>query len=147
IDFGAAGRNRYSAWTVPGPLRMAQALRLPTMTWTRPPRRAGASAALVLALAGAREGEAGVDRWTLLGPAGGRSLALAFDPADPAVLYLAGDGGLWKSADAGGEWWRLSPHGGGDGSAVAVDPFDRRIVYSASFDGLERSLDGGVGWT
>jgi len=116
-----------------------------TMTRTAPPLRAGALAAIVLA--GARAGEAGVDRWTLLGPSGGRSLALAFDPADPAVLYLAGDGGLWKSADAAAEWWRLTPHGGGPSSSVAVDPFDRSIVYGASFDGIERSLDGGVSWT
>ncbi len=122
---------------------------------TPAPRRAGALAAPLLAallalaglLADAPAGEAGVDRWTSLGPEGGRSLALAFDPADPAVLYLAGEGGLWKSADAGGGWWRLAPDGGGPGSFVAVDPFDRRAVYSASFDGLERSLDGGVDWT
>jgi hypothetical protein len=35
--------------------------------------------------------------------------AIAFDPADPATIYCAGDGGLYRSPDRGTTWFSLNP--------------------------------------
>ncbi len=105
-----------------------------------------AVAALSLALAGApRPVLAGVDRWTSLGPPGGRALGLAFAPAEAGELYLSADGGLWKSVDGGSSWWHLTAEGAA--APLAVDPFDDRIVYAAPGDRIELSQDGGLTWT
>jgi photosystem II stability/assembly factor-like uncharacterized protein len=83
--------------------------------------------------------------------------ALAVDPADPKVVYAAGEyfcdecnsGGIWKSLDGGASWVRL---GGGLSSvgypAIAMSPSDPNVlVASASTYGtMYRTEDGGHTW-
>ncbi|HEX6851445.1 MAG TPA: hypothetical protein VF139_08535 [Candidatus Polarisedimenticolaceae bacterium] len=79
---------------------------------------------------------------------------LAFDPANPAVLYaaLAGFGAphLWKSTDAGSAapTWTGIASGLPDApvNAVLVDPETPSIVYAGSDLGVFRSSNGGSSW-
>ncbi len=77
--------------------------------------------------------------------------AVAFDPATAGIVHLAGEGGLYRSADDGKSFsLRMS---GGFWSAVAVAPSDPRTVYAArhsAFDTTDpriyRSTDRGLTW-
>lgn len=73
--------------------------------------------------------------------------ALAFDPANPQVLY-AGTlaDGLYRSDDAGQNWQRLPAVGVGI-PALAIDPADSRHLYLlAAWERVYESGDGGQTW-
>jgi len=100
-------------------------------------------------------------RWRCIGPPrGGRVVAVAGDPEDPAVFYFgACAGGVWKTTDAGTYWENVS-----DGffrtsavGAIAVADSDHNVIYTGmgescirgdvSYgDGVYRSTDGGKSW-
>jgi photosystem II stability/assembly factor-like uncharacterized protein len=71
--------------------------------------------------------------------------ALAAVP-DTAVLYAAGDDGLYRSEDGGAHWTLVFSDPIGL-FTVAVDPLDPSTVYAGSTGGLFRSTDSGVAWT
>ena len=100
--------------------------------------------------------------WRGIGPfRGGRVVAVAGDPHDPATFYFgACAGGVWKSTDGGTYWENVS-----DGflktaavGAIAVADSDPNVVYVgmgescirgnvSHGDGVYRSTDGGKSWT
>ena len=85
--------------------------------------------------------------WTHIGWNHPRISAIAADPTDPEVLYLAaGNGGL-RSRDGGQSWvlvtdWRVT-----ESQGIAVDPNAPDHVYIATAYGIWRSEDGGETWT
>ena len=99
--------------------------------------------------------------WRLVGPyRGGRTVAVAGDPAKPLVFYFgAVDGGVWKTGN-GGQTWRNITDGRSDIASVgalAVAPSDPNVLYVGSGeadwredltygDGMWRSTDGGQRW-
>src|SRR2546428_12981972 len=79
--------------------------------------------------------------WRSIGPfRGGRVVAVAGDPVDPAVFYFgACAGGVWKTSDAGTYWENVS-----DGffktaavGALPVAESDPHVVYA----GMGQSTD------
>ena len=100
--------------------------------------------------------------WRCIGPfRGGRVLAVAGDPVDPAVFYFgACAGGVWKTTDNGTYWENVS-----DGffrtaavGALAVAASDPNVVYAgmgestirgdvSHGDGVYRSTDAGRTWS
>ena len=99
--------------------------------------------------------------WRLLGPhRGGRVVAVAGDPADPATFYFgACAGGVWKSTDAGTTWRNVSDGHFGTAAvgAIAVAPSDPSVIYAGTGeatirgnvshgDGVYRSTDAGRSW-
>ncbi|WP_241520905.1 VPS10 domain-containing protein [Steroidobacter cummioxidans] len=100
-------------------------------------------------LAGMSAAQAGVNKWTSVGPDGGLVHDLAFHPTDPATMYAATFGGLYRSNDAGASWQLTAPpttlgnYFRATALAVAVgDPASVHIA-SAYGDGL-RSDDRGL---
>jgi photosystem II stability/assembly factor-like uncharacterized protein len=99
--------------------------------------------------------------WRCIGPhRGGRVVAVAGDPGDPAIFYHgACAGGVWKTIDAGSYWDNVS-----DGffrtasiGAIAVAPSDSNVIYAGTGettirgnvshgDGVYRSTDAGRTW-
>ncbi|MDQ3248281.1 MAG: glycosyl hydrolase, partial [Chloroflexota bacterium] len=99
--------------------------------------------------------------WRCIGPPrGGRVVAVAGDPRNPAVFYFgACAGGVWKTTDAGVTWVNVS-----DGffktasvGAIAVSDSDPNVIYVgmgestirtdvSHGDGVYKSLDGGQTW-
>lgn len=77
-----------------------------------------------------------------------RILDLAVNEKDGQAVYVAGEGGVYRSADGGTSWSRtLSDM---PGLRVAVSPADPALLYAAtgSFSGAAtwRSADGGATW-
>ncbi len=74
--------------------------------------------------------------------------SLAFDPGDPATIYLAGANGVYKSEDFGNNWkYILSNITAAD---VAIDPINTDIIYVSGIVGhngkIIKSGDGGKSW-
>jgi photosystem II stability/assembly factor-like uncharacterized protein len=100
--------------------------------------------------------------WRSIGPhRGGRVVAVAGDPIDPATFYFgACAGGVWKTTDAGTYWENIS-----DGffktasvGALAVSDSDPNVIYAGTGeaciridvthgDGVYKSTDSGNTWT
>ena len=99
--------------------------------------------------------------WRCIGPyRGGRVVAVAGDPVDPAVFYFgACAGGVWKSTDAGTYWQNVSDgylHTAAVG-AIAVADCDPNVIYVgmgeccirgdvSHGDGVYGSTDAGHTW-
>lgn len=114
--------------------------------------------------------------WTAIGPKniGGRTLALAFHPTDPNIVYAgSASGGLWRSTTAGQgpQAWQPVPtgHPALSVAAIAIDPTDADVLYIGTGEvynytaarpgvvnrltrglygiGILKSTDGGQSWT
>src|SRR5260221_5755326 len=99
--------------------------------------------------------------WRSIGPyRGGRVVAVAGDPREPAVFYFGSTGGgVWKTSDAGQFWVNIS-----DGffkrasvGGIAVAASDSNVIYVgmgeaticgnvSHGDGVYRSTDAGRTW-
>ena len=99
--------------------------------------------------------------WRCIGPPrGGRVVAVAGDPVNPAVFYFgAVAGGVWKSYDGGTYWENVSDGYFNTASvgAIAVSESDPNVVYAGmgescvrldvSYgDGVYKSTDAGKTW-
>lgn len=104
----------------------------------------------------------GLLEWRCIGPfRGGRVVAVAGDPTNPAVFYFgAVAGGVWKTKDAGTYWECISDGFFNTGSvgALAVTESDPNVIYAgmgettiridvSHGDGVYKSTDAGMTWT
>src|SRR5437867_11852939 len=77
------------------------------------------------------------------------AFAIAVDPSNSSVVYVAQDAGLHKTENAGENWKQISPAWI---IALAVDPMDSSIVYRGSgfefqtLRGVTKSHDAGRTW-
>src|SRR5512135_765538 len=115
--------------------------------------------------AGGRTPLSGLGTWASLGPGnvGGLVQALVVNPANPAIMYAAGDsGGVWKSTNAGASWTQLTdlilPNI--NVGALAMDPKQPNVLYAGTGDplsynevngvyggGIFKTADGGATWS
>jgi photosystem II stability/assembly factor-like uncharacterized protein len=99
-------------------------------------------------------------KWRLIGPfRGGRVVAVAGIPGDPAIFYFGSvNGGIWKTIDAGVVWTPIfDGQKVGSIGALAIAPSDPKVIYAgtgesdiredlSSGDGVYKSIDGGATW-
>src|SRR5262249_6560676 len=87
---------------------------------------------------------AGTDKWTSIGPFGGKVQALAIDPQNPDIAYAGTRTGMFKTTNGGISW------SGMDSAIVAlsfaIDPRTAGTVYAGGY-GVFKSTDGGTNWT
>jgi hypothetical protein len=73
-----------------------------------------------------------------------QGLAVAFDPQQPATVYLATSQAVFKSTDSGLSWTAIKAAGS---LAIAVDPFQSsHLLAELGNQGLFESHDGGTTW-
>lgn len=112
------------------------------------------ASSLLLALTTFVPAAEAAERWTRLGPFGGRVLEVVVAPLAPRTLYAATEAGVYRSDNAGARWvpaWRGLPPGV---STLAAHPIEERVVY-AGIDGfveegvstVHKTVDGGATWT
>ena len=86
------------------------------------------------------------DTWQHIGPGGGGHLCrVAFDPSDPARIFIGSDvTGLFRTHDGGGEW-DAATRGLSDYyvRSILVHPDDPSMVFVTTGEGVSRSTDGG----
>jgi len=109
--------------------------------------RIGVTPVLVLAVACATPGLAGVGAWTPLGPDGAQMVSLAVDPRSPSFVYAGTvSGGVFRSRNGGASWVNKSS-GLGTGAGfpqaftLAVAPHDSAVLYAATERGVFKSTD------
>jgi len=102
----------------------------------------------------------GALRWRLIGPhRGGRVLAVAGVPGDPATFYFgAVDGGVWRTRNAGVTWEPIfDTQPTASIGALALAPSDPNVIYVGTGEaairsditygaGVYKSTDGGAHW-
>lgn len=70
------------------------------------------------------------------------------DPTDSNIIYVASNGGVFKTTNGGVVWFqpgstvrpRLT-------SSISMDPNDPQILYTAGESGIYRTANGGASWT
>jgi photosystem II stability/assembly factor-like uncharacterized protein len=94
----------------------------------------------------------GGETWTSL-PGGGANIdAIAVDPTDSQVVYVAsdapcGEGVVVKTTDGGSTWETVNKGLGNTFvNALAVDPITTQTLYAGTYDGLFKTTDGGKRW-
>lgn len=88
---------------------------------------------------------AGVNSFTAVGPEGELVSQIVFHPTTPAIRYLAGQSGFYRSTDAGISWRLIRANDWQSRTRIAVDPSDGdRIFLSSVSDQLYSSTDGGL---
>jgi photosystem II stability/assembly factor-like uncharacterized protein len=92
---------------------------------------------------------AGINSWSVRGPAGGMALDVVHDPTNAAVAYAAAGYALHKSTDGGTSWTELNhDFGQFQISRVMFDPANPARLYVAALGGgIFRSTDGGSTFT
>lgn len=71
---------------------------------------------------------------------------LAFDPRDPAHIYLGTrENGIWETKDAGEVWKATSIRSGGY-ECIDYDPLNSQVMYTAAGTLVLKTIDGGSSW-
>ena len=84
--------------------------------------------------------------WTYAGLSADYSISVAIDPRNPAILYGATAGGLFRSSN-GGDRWTATGIAPGNSALLAIDPGHPEVLYAAGSRGLFKSTDGGDNWS
>jgi photosystem II stability/assembly factor-like uncharacterized protein len=102
---------------------------------------------LGLALLAAAPLQAGVNRWTSIGPYGGGVTALAFSANGRTVWAGTKKLGVFRSVDNGRTWTVASSGLSGEVVDLAASPAAPGWVYAATSFGVFHSDDAGLHWT
>jgi photosystem II stability/assembly factor-like uncharacterized protein len=94
--------------------------------------------------------------WTSVGPAGGDARSFAYDPGNPAHIYMGTTNSwIYESEDGGANWKRLARLGKVDDLVVdnmVIDSADPKTLYAGVWQldrtggGIYISHDGGLTW-
>lgn len=107
-------------------------------------RARGLVAALALCLSGMVS--AGINSWTSVGPTGGYVQKVAYNSANPSIVYMISVGGFLRSLDGGTTWQTIRDDFLNSPSDLAVDPSDPTRVYVVASNApfLLMSTDSGA---
>src|SRR5215208_3632581 len=96
---------------------------------------------LSLALLAAAPLQAGVNRWTSIGPYGGGVTALAFSANGHTAWAGTRESGVFRSANNGRTWAAASSGLSGEVLGLAASPAAAGWVYAVTSSGVFRSED------
>ena len=85
--------------------------------------------------------------WENIGPTGGTVYSLIINPKNPAILYAAAGGGIFKTTDGGNQWFPVTSGLTSNISKLVIDIKTPEIIYAISPRvGIFKSSDGGLKW-
>src|SRR4051794_26515452 len=113
---------------------------------TERPRRVVSALILGVAVLAAAPLQAGVNRWTSIGPDGGSVTALAFSADGRTAWAGTKKLGVLRSADNGRTWTAAGLGQSGKVGDLAASPEAPDRVYAATSSGVFRSDDAGLHW-
>ncbi|RPJ59325.1 MAG: hypothetical protein EHM23_14465 [Acidobacteria bacterium] len=105
----------------------------------------GGLACLIIAVCGS-QANAGVNRWSSIGPEGTTVEVLAASPVDVNLVYIAMGTQLYRSTDRGGHWVKVGQGVAGVISSLAADRVTADVVYAGTSSGAYKSSDRGATW-
>jgi len=105
----------------------------------------GALACLAIGACGSAV-EAGVNRWSSIGPEGNTVHKLAVSPVDQNLVYLSMGTDLYRSTDQGGHWIKTGQGVSGWVNSLVADRVNAETVYAATAFGVFKSSDRGATW-
>jgi photosystem II stability/assembly factor-like uncharacterized protein len=73
--------------------------------------------------------------------------AVAVDPLDPDIAYLACNDGLWRTANAGASWTKCAIENSWSMKGIAVNPNNPQQVFAGNSYGVHISQNRGLTWT
>lgn len=82
--------------------------------------------------------------WSEVGNIGGNLRDIVVDPADEDIVYVASNGGVYKTVDGGTNWNQLLT---GSYRDLELKPSLASTVYAATSDEVRYSTDSGATWT
>ena len=74
-------------------------------------------------------GFAGINSWTAVGPTGGQVQKVAYNSANPSIVYMIATGGFLRSQDGGTTWQTVRDDFLNSPDDLAIDPSDPTRVY------------------
>ena len=104
------------------------------------------SGSTLIADAHAQESLLSLNRWSSNGPEGGSVLSFAIDRSNPATIYAATGGGVFKSTNSGESWSQSNTGIRYQIYALAIDPTNSNIIYAGG-SGVFKSTNGGASWS
>ncbi|WP_455201681.1 WD40/YVTN/BNR-like repeat-containing protein [Kaarinaea lacus] len=92
------------------------------------------------------------ETWSTNGPEGGHIAALAVDPDNTDILYVASrySGGVYKSSDGGSSWTNVGYSADTSWNIVndlVIDPNNSNNIFVATTEGVFKSTNGGMTWS
>jgi photosystem II stability/assembly factor-like uncharacterized protein len=73
--------------------------------------------------------------------------AVSIHPSNPDIVFVGGDGGVFRSIDGGNTWLKVLNQTSFGVNELLVHPTNGQLVFAATEKGLYRSIDGGDNWT
>lgn len=73
--------------------------------------------------------------------------AVSIHPTNPDIVFVGGDGGIFRSIDGGNTWLKVLNQTSFGVNELLVHPTNGQLVFAATEKGLYRSVDGGDNWT
>jgi photosystem II stability/assembly factor-like uncharacterized protein len=88
----------------------------------------------------------GGNTWNLLAPiSSARCTRVLVHPANPDIVYVAGEAGMHRSTNGGASWTSVRTDHVSD---TSLDPYTPDTIYAAVWNsGIFRSTDGGSSWS
>jgi hypothetical protein len=77
----------------------------------------------------------------------GFAYTLEIDPNNSNIVYVGGDGGIYKTTNAGGSWSGASTGITGIVYDMAIDPDNTSVLYAGTANGIYKTTNSGTSWS
>ena len=77
----------------------------------------------------------------------GFAYTLALDPDNANIVYVGGDGGIYKTTNAGSSWTGAATGITGIVYDLAINPENTNILYAATANGIYKTTNSGGTWS
>ncbi|MGB3341709.1 MAG: T9SS type A sorting domain-containing protein [bacterium] len=77
----------------------------------------------------------------------GYAYTIEIDPVNSNIVYIGGDGGIYKTINAGTSWSGASTGITGIVYDMAINPDNTSVLYAGTANGMYKTTDSGITWS